>query len=200
MLREPKSRLEATGRIPYYTLILVSGRVETNGPGRYVQTTEGAEDGRRGQRSLQRSQEAAGERAPRVAARIMKVSIRLLEENPELRPGVDLLRTLVYPEHPESYDVGWHSSVWSWLETHPLGGEMRRWVAATEDGEVVGHLAAVPQYYRISGERVVAYTPADYQALPGYGFHAFSLMRRPRATPSPFWVRRNPAPSTITCR
>lgn len=108
----------------------------------------------------------------------MKVSIRLLEENPELRPGVDRLRTLVYPDHPESYDVGWHSSVWSWLETHSLGSEMRRWVAATEDGEVVGHLAAVPQYYRISGERVVAYTPADYQALPGYGFHAFSLMRR----------------------
>jgi len=108
----------------------------------------------------------------------MKVTIRLLEENPELGPGVDRLRTLVYPDHPESHDVEWHSSVWSWLETHPLGSKMRRWVAATEEGEVVGHLAAVPQYYRISGERVVAYTPADYQALPGYGFHAFSLMRR----------------------
>ena len=108
----------------------------------------------------------------------MKVAIRSLEENPELRPGVDRLRTLVYPDHPEAYDVGWHSSVWSWLEKHPLADDMRRWVAAKEDGEVVGHLAAVPQYYRINGERVVAYTPADYQALPGYGFHAFALMRR----------------------
>lgn len=108
----------------------------------------------------------------------MKVAIRSLEENPELKPGVDKLRTLVYPDHPEAYDVVWHSSVWSWLEKHPLAGDMRRWVAAREDGEVVGHLAAVPQYYRINGERVVAYTPADYQALPGYGFHAFALMRR----------------------
>ncbi|MGI8859058.1 MAG: GNAT family N-acetyltransferase [Rubrobacteraceae bacterium] len=108
----------------------------------------------------------------------MKVAIRSLEENPELLPGVDKLRTLVYPDHPEAYDVGWHSSVWGWLEKHPLGDEMRRWVAATEDGDVVGHLAAVPQYYRINGERVVAHTPADYQALPGYGFHAFALMRR----------------------
>lgn len=55
---------------------------------------------------------------------------------------------------------------------------MRRWVAVAGDGEVVGHLAAVPQYYRIAGERVVAHTPADYQALPGYGFHAVALMRR----------------------
>jgi hypothetical protein len=91
---------------------------------------------------------------------------------------VDKLRTLVYPDHPEAYDVGWHSSVWGWLERHPAGDALRRWVAATEDGEVVGHLAAVPQHYRIAGERVVAYTPADYQALPGYGFHAYALMRR----------------------
>ena len=55
---------------------------------------------------------------------------------------------------------------------------MHRWVLATEEGEVVGHLAAVPQYYRIGGERVVAHTPADYQVLPGHGFHALSLMRR----------------------
>jgi hypothetical protein len=35
--------------------------------------------------------------------------------------------------------------------THPLADEMHRWVAATEEGEVVGHLAAMPQYYRIGG-------------------------------------------------
>jgi hypothetical protein len=39
-------------------------------------------------------------------------------------------------------------------------------------------LAAIPQFYRIGGERVVAHTPADYQVLPGHGFHALSLMRR----------------------
>ncbi|MCA1687687.1 MAG: GNAT family N-acetyltransferase, partial [Actinobacteria bacterium] len=56
--------------------------------------------------------------------------------------------------------------------------EMHRWVLATEEGEVVGHLAAVPLFYRIGGQRVVAHTPADYQVLPGNGFHALSLMRR----------------------
>jgi hypothetical protein len=55
---------------------------------------------------------------------------------------------------------------------------MHRWVLATEEGEVMGHLAAVPLFYRIAGERVVAHTPADYQVLPGHGFHALSLMRR----------------------
>jgi hypothetical protein len=89
-----------------------------------------------------------------------------------------MLRTLIYPDHPEAYEVDWHASVWRWLGTHPLANEMHRWVLATEEGEVVGHLAAVPQFYRIGRERVVAHTPADYQVLPGHGFHALSLMRR----------------------
>src|SRR3712207_9244692 len=55
---------------------------------------------------------------------------------------------------------------------------MHRWVLASEENEVVGHLAAVPLYYRVGGEKVVAHTPADYQVLPGNGFHALSLMRR----------------------
>lgn len=42
----------------------------------------------------------------------------------------------------------------------------------------MGHLAAVPQYYRVGGRRIVAHTPADYQVLPGRGFHAAALMRR----------------------
>jgi hypothetical protein len=46
------------------------------------------------------------------------------------------------------------------------------------EGEIVGHLAALPQYYRINGQRVVAHTPADYMVLPGYGFHAITLMRK----------------------
>jgi hypothetical protein len=55
---------------------------------------------------------------------------------------------------------------------------MHRWVLVTEEGEIVGHLAAVPQYYRIEGQRIVAHTPADYQVLPQYGFHAILLMRK----------------------
>ena len=105
----------------------------------------------------------------------MKAVIRPME--PADAPGVAKLRTLVYPHHPEAYYADWHDSVWSWLETHPLSGGMERWVVAAGD-EVVGHLAAVPQYYRVNGERAVAHTPADYQVLPQYGFQALSLMRK----------------------
>src|SRR5215212_2227742 len=91
--------------------------------------------------------------------------------------GIDRLRTLVYPHRPEIVDADWQASVWRWLETHPLAGDMRRWVVVA-GGEIVGHLAALPQYYRINGQRVVAHTPARYNILPGYGFHAITLMRR----------------------
>jgi hypothetical protein len=112
-----------------------------------------------------------------ITARAKKVAVRPLD-NADLERGADKLRMLIYPDHPEAHEVGWHASVWRWLGSHPLADEMHRWVLATEEGEVVGHLAAVPQFYRIGGERVVAHTPADYQVLPGYGFHALSLMRR----------------------
>jgi hypothetical protein len=106
-----------------------------------------------------------------------KVVVRPLE-SADL-PGIDKLRILVYPHLPEAHYVDWHASIWRWLESHPLAkDEMHRWVLATEEGEVVGHLAAVPQYYRINGQRVVAHTPADYQVLPQYGFHALLLMRK----------------------
>jgi hypothetical protein len=105
-----------------------------------------------------------------------KVVVRLVE-SADL-PGIDKLRILVYPHLPESYDFEWHASIWRWLESHPLAGdEMHRWILATEEGEVVGHLAAIPQYYRVNGQRVVAHTPADYQVLPQYGFQALLLMR-----------------------
>jgi hypothetical protein len=108
----------------------------------------------------------------------MKVAVRPFDHSEELQRGVDRLRKLVYPHLPESTDVAWHASIWRWLESHPLGNEMQRWVLVTEEEEVVGHLAATPQYYRIGGERVVAYTPADYQVLPKYGFQALLLMRK----------------------
>ena len=106
----------------------------------------------------------------------MKVVVRPLE-SADL-PGIERLRILVYPHHPEAHYVDWHSSIWRWLESHPLASEMHRWVLVTEEGEVVGHLAATPQYYRINGQRLVAHTPADYQVLPQYGFHALLLMRK----------------------
>jgi hypothetical protein len=112
-----------------------------------------------------------------ITARATKVAVRPLDDA-ALEIGVDKLRTLIYPDHPEAYEVDWHALVWRWLGTHPLADERHRWVLATDEGEVVGHLAAVPQFYRIGGERVVAHTPADYQVLPGNGFHALSLMRR----------------------
>src|SRR5829696_9887930 len=54
---------------------------------------------------------------------------------------------------------------------------MYRWVAMSEEGEVVGHLATLPQFYRIDGRRVVAHTPGDYMVLPQFGFQAIMLMR-----------------------
>lgn len=105
----------------------------------------------------------------------MKVVVRPLERAD--LGGVARLRPLLFPDFPEAHDSEWHSSVWRWLGTHPLADRTHRWVLDA-GGEVVGHLAAVPQYYRIEGQRVVAHTPADYLVLPGYGFHALSLMRK----------------------
>jgi hypothetical protein len=105
----------------------------------------------------------------------MKVAVRPFAST-DLE-GIGRLRALAYPR-PEAWDNDWQSSVWRWLGTHPLADEVHRWVLATEEGRVVGHLAALPQFYRIGGQRVVAHTPADYAVLPGYGFHALFLMRR----------------------
>ena len=105
----------------------------------------------------------------------MKAVVRPLEGT-DLE-GFDRLRTLLYPDRPETFDTDRYFSIWRWLETHPLADQMHRWVVDAE-GEIVGHLAAQPQFYRISHRRVVAHTPADYMVLPGYGFHAITLMRK----------------------
>jgi hypothetical protein len=106
----------------------------------------------------------------------MKAVVRPLESTD---PQKDLtrLRILARPHNTRAYDTDWQSRVWRWLESHPLADRMHRWVVDA-DGEIVGHLAALPQYYRINGQRVVAHTPADYMVLPEYGFHAITLMRR----------------------
>lgn len=90
-------------------------------------------------------------------------------------PAVARLRALRYG-HPEESDLAWYAAVWRWLERHPLAGDLHRWVV-TADGAVVAFLAAMPQYYRMNGERVVAHTPTDYMVHPDHGFHALTLMR-----------------------
>src|ERR687894_2168726 len=110
----------------------------------------------------------------------MKVAVRSLDD-PSLEDGVAQLRIRAYPQFPETRDVEFYSSVYRWFESHPLGNEMYRWIAVADDGQngsqVVGHLAATPQYYRIDGQRVVAYTPCDYMVHSQHGFQALSLMR-----------------------
>lgn len=91
--------------------------------------------------------------------------------------GVQELRSKVYAQYREAHEAQWHASVYSWIETHPLAEHMHRWVAVS-GSEVVGHLAAIPQYYRIGGERVIAHTPADFMSLPGHAFAALALMKR----------------------
>lgn len=112
----------------------------------------------------------------------MTVTVRQLEdaelEDAELAQGLMDLRAAAYAyddpqfRHPEHY-----SHVYRWLRAHPLGDEMRRW-AAFDGDRVVGHVAALPQYYRLGGQRVLAYSPGDYMVHPNYGFHALSLMRK----------------------
>ena len=106
----------------------------------------------------------------------MKVAIRPLDD-PSLEDGVASLRIQAYPQFPETRDVEFYSSAYRWFRRHPLGSALYRWVAVDEDGRVVGHLAASPQYYRIAGQRVVAHTPCDYMVHPRHGFQALSLMR-----------------------
>jgi hypothetical protein len=106
----------------------------------------------------------------------MKAVIRPLESTGD-QEDLAKLRTFVRPHSPEARDASWQLSIWSWLERHPLASEMHRWVLDTGE-EIVGHLAALPQYYRIGGQRVVAHAPADYMVLPAFGFYAITLMRR----------------------
>jgi hypothetical protein len=90
--------------------------------------------------------------------------------------GTLRLRPLAYPGWKEASLAAWHIAVYDWLARNPAAPDLQRWVI-DDDGEIVGHLAAVPLWYRIGGERILAHTPADYMALPGHGFHAVGLMR-----------------------
>ncbi len=96
----------------------------------------------------------------------------------ELEAKIGELRVLAYPHMPEVREAEFYSSVYDWFEGHPLADRVYRWVAITDEGQVVGHLSGTPQYYRIQDQRVVAHTPGDYMVHPQYGFYAVSLMRK----------------------
>jgi len=108
-----------------------------------------------------------------VTSKAMKPVVRAFE-SADL-PAAARLHARLY-RHEGHDDVDWYFSLWRWLEAHPLGGDICRWVLSDGD-QMVGFLAVVPQFYRIGGERVVAHTPTDYMVEPHHGFHAISLMR-----------------------
>jgi hypothetical protein len=108
---------------------------------------------------------------------VKKVVIRPVED-PSSEEKVSRLRVDSFPYFPEVHDFGFYTYVYHrWWGSSRLANELHRWAAVTAEGEVVGHLSALPQYYRIDGRRVVAHTPADYMIHPRYGFYALSLMR-----------------------
>jgi len=106
----------------------------------------------------------------------MKATVRPFDD-PSLEDGVGRLRIRAYPLFPETRDIEFYSAAYRWLKSHPLGNEMRRWVAVADGDQVVGHLAATPQYYRIGRRRGVAHTPCDYMVDSRHGFQALTLMR-----------------------
>ena len=106
----------------------------------------------------------------------MKATVQPVE-SPELEGKIGRLRILSFPDFPEVHEVDYYSALYRWYEDHPLSGKLYRWVSMTEEGEVVGHLTAFPQFYRIDGQRVIAHTPGDYMVLAQYGFQAIMLMR-----------------------
>ncbi len=99
-------------------------------------------------------------------------------DDPALLDGINWLRVHSYPQFQETRDFEFGSSIYRWLKNHPLGDELHRWVSVADGRRVVGHLTAIPQYYRINGRRIVAHTPADFMVDPRHGFQAVSLMRR----------------------
>lgn len=109
----------------------------------------------------------------------MKAAVRPMDpaEWAELEEKVSRLRITAYPAFPEVRETDYYAHIYRWFGEHPLADQLSRWIAITESGDVAGHLAAFPQYYRVDGERVVAHTPGDYMVLPDHGFQAIMLMR-----------------------
>ena len=110
-----------------------------------------------------------------------KATVKTLEEarseHKDADEAIGKLRIVAYPGHPGVFDVDFHKAVYRWFKKHELGDQLHRWVAVTGEGEIVGHLSALPQFYRINGQRVIAHTPADFMVAPGHGIQAILLMR-----------------------
>lgn len=51
------------------------------------------------------------------------------------------------------------------------------WVLEGETKNVLGYIAALPLPYRVAGERVTAWTTADFMVDPSASFHGLSLLR-----------------------
>ncbi len=112
-----------------------------------------------------------------MAKATIKTLVETKSEYEDADERIGKLRIVAYPGHPGVFDVDFHKAVYRWFETHELSDQLYRWVSITEEGEVVGHLSALPQYYRINGQRVVGHTPADFMVDPRYGIQAILLMR-----------------------
>jgi len=108
---------------------------------------------------------------------VMQVSVKTFDKDTMQREYVKFISCAHADLRTAPEFVEQHLKVWSWLETHVLANDIKRWVLVTETGEVVGHLAAVPQFYWINGHRIAAHTMTDFSVLPRYGFHALSLVR-----------------------
>jgi hypothetical protein len=67
-------------------------------------------------------------------------------------------------------------SRWQWAQKGNPAGEARRWVL-TSGGQVVGSVSALPVRYRLSGNDVVAHTPADFMVDPQHRFHGVRLLQ-----------------------
>ena len=110
-----------------------------------------------------------------------KAKVKTLEEakseHEDPDDGIGKLRIAAYPGHPGVFDFEFHKAVYRWFEEHELADQLYRWVAITDEGEVVGHLSGLPQFYRINGQRVVGHTPADFMVRPKHGIQALILMR-----------------------
>lgn len=60
---------------------------------------------------------------------------------------------------------------------NPLPTETFAWVLEGEGKAVLGYLAALPVPYRVFGQRLFAWTTADFMVDPAVSFHGLSLLR-----------------------
>ena len=78
---------------------------------------------------------------------------------------------------------------WTWAhKENVIPNRSLKWVLVS-DQRVVGFLAAIPQWYSLGRDRVIAHTPCDFMVHPDYRFHGIQLMTE-------FF---NSCPNCVTC-